>query len=78
MEQTVKFKVWLVIEEMYLDDAGVEQHRDVPEEETKYGEYATLEEARKVVDAMECGGGILPNPPMALDSFIESVDLPQD
>lgn len=59
--KTIKYKVWLTIEEMFLDDDNVEQHRDTDGMPHKYGEYYTLEEAEKVVESLEEQGGFLPD-----------------
>lgn len=60
-EKTIKYKVWMQIEEMYLDKDGVEQHRNVKGEDVKYGEFETIDQAHTAMKNLEFEGGLLPN-----------------
>jgi hypothetical protein len=63
MEKTIKFKVWMTVEEMYLDDDGVEQHRDVTDLPRKLGEFRTEQEAYAEMDRLESQVILLPDTP---------------
>lgn len=67
-ERHVKYKVWMVIEQMYLDEDGIEQHRDIDSEVRKVGDFLTEEEAIAVMDRIESMNADLRLPDTPLDS----------
>jgi hypothetical protein len=44
-----KFKVWVHIEEMYYDENGEEQHRDIDEECRMLREFDSVEDANQYI-----------------------------